>query len=111
MGNRDVVVELNISQDPATKIMEVTGVSVDGIVPEKKGIIRVPMSQVKWIVTPNPAGGVYIEYTAQADPSGSMPAWLANAFVTKGPYETFLKLKKVMKEGAYRRVQFASIRD
>lgn len=111
MGNRDVVAELIISQDAITKVMIVTCVSVDGIVPEKKGIVRVPMSQVKWIVTPNAEGGVDIEYTAQADPAGSMPAWLANAFITKGPYETFLKLKEVIKQGRYRGVQFASIRN
>jgi len=32
------------------------------------------------------------------DPSGSIPAWIVNAFAVKGPFETFSKLGDFLKQ-------------
>jgi hypothetical protein len=31
------------------------------------------------------------------DPAGSLPNWMVNLFITKGPYETFVKLREEVK--------------
>ena len=111
MTNRDVVVDMTLSQDPVTKILQVDGHSVGAILPEKKGIVRVPMSQVNWTVTPRADHGLDVVYIAQADPGGTMPAWLINAFITKGPLETFIKLRELVKEDTYNKVQYAFIKN
>jgi hypothetical protein len=39
-----------------------------------------------------------IVYTFEADPGGSLPAWLVNSFADKGPYESFRKLSDILKK-------------
>ena len=39
----------------------------------------------------------YDIYVFDANPGGSVPAWLANNFADKGPYESFKKLAEMLK--------------
>ena len=111
LTNRDVVVEMNISQQPATKILYITAKSADNIVPVKQDKVRVPMSDVNWIVTPIGNNKLSVEYVAEADPGGSVPAWLVNAFSTKGPFETFKKLRELVTASVYQHAQYDFIKD
>jgi hypothetical protein len=95
--NRDLVVHLLISQDPATKIMTIREESVRGLVPPKKDIVRIPLSIEHWTVTPLDKDNFRIEYQLQLD-AGDVPGWLVNFFATKGPYETFTSLRKKITE-------------
>ena len=90
--NRDVVIDLKWQQDVNGKKVRVTSTALSGYVPENDAI-RVKFSNVLWIVTPVNEKQLQIEYTAQADPGGTVPAWLVNMFCTKGPYETFKNLR------------------
>jgi hypothetical protein len=93
-SDRDLVVETKINQDPATKVVHVTVRSVPNYVPEKKGYVRVPMSDEKWTITPTSKNNCKIDYHLEIDPGGSVPAWLVNQFSQKGPYESFRQLRK-----------------
>jgi hypothetical protein len=42
-------------------------------------------------------GRLFIVYFLEMDPGGSVPAWITNMFVAKGPYETFSNLAEVLK--------------
>ena len=99
MTNRDVVVLMTLNQDPATKTMEVKADAIEGHVEKKEGIVRVPLSSVTWKVKPL-QGKLQVEYVAQADPGGNVPPWIVNSFSTKGPLETFKRLKKLMSSDA-----------
>jgi hypothetical protein len=52
-----------------------------------------------------------IEYFGQADPGGSVPGWVANPFTTKGPFETFRKLRQLITSPAYAKASFDFIRE
>jgi hypothetical protein len=108
-SNRDFIAHLTARQDPRTKVVTIDGPTVDGMVPEKKNIVRVSRSSGKWIITPLPNRSVRIDYTLETDPGGSLPAWLVNLFVTKGPMETFRKLKEQVQKPAYRNVKLPFI--
>jgi hypothetical protein len=41
---------------------------------------------------------IHINYEVEVDPGGSIPGWIANMFVDKGPFETFSNLAKKLKE-------------
>ena len=110
LTNRDVVVELNISQQPGTNIIYITANSVEQYLPVNKDKVRCS-SKVSWTVTPMGNSRLSIEYIGQADPGGAVPAWLANSFSTKGPFETFKKLKQVIASPEYSNAQFAFIKD
>jgi hypothetical protein len=110
LSNRDFICHLTASQDPRTKVVTIDGPVVPNYMPEKSGIVRVTHSSGKWLITPA-ANMVNIEYTLEADPGGSIPAWLVNLFVTKGPMESFKKLKEQINKPQYRKAQYASIRN
>jgi hypothetical protein len=40
---------------------------------------------------------ISIVYIFDAEPGGSLPAWVVNMFTDKGPYESFKKLSELLK--------------
>jgi hypothetical protein len=110
LTNRDVVVDLMITQDP-TKVLTVKAVAVKGYVEQNKNKVRVPLSVVNWTVTPLSKSVLKIDYVAQADPGGAIPAWVVNMFITKGPFETFKSLRKAVSAAKYSNASFDFITD
>jgi hypothetical protein len=107
-SNRDLVFHVNVVQNPATKIIEINAISVPKMLPEVPGKVRVPRSNSHWILRPEP-GGVFVTYTLDIDPGGSLPAWLVNMATVDGPYLSFEALKKVLKENDYKSKKFPNI--
>jgi len=101
-SNRDLAVHLQILQDPHSKIMTIKAEGIPNYIPPKDGIVRVPLSKEYWTVTPLDPTTLRIEYQIQIDPGASAPAWLINAFATKGPYETFKNLSEKIRDAKYR---------
>lgn len=111
LSNREIVVRMNILQDPVSKILVVKIENADNSIVVKSGTVRVPASTVIWKVTPLDNDSLSIEYYGQADPGGSVPAWAANSFCTKGPFETFRNLRKLISSPAYAKASFDFIRE
>lgn len=110
-SNRDFVANIKVTQDPHTKIVTVEASNLSEKVPVKPGIVRVTQFTGKWTITPESAGHIHVEYALQVDPGGSIPAWLINLFSTRGPYESFKKLRHQLQSPAYRGAAFAFIAD
>jgi hypothetical protein len=111
VSNRDFVAHLIASQNPQTKVVTIDGPVMKNYIPDKKGIVRVNSAYGKWIITPNGKQSVRIEYTLETDPAGSLPAWMVNLFVTKGPYETFKKLQAQLQKPVYQKAKLPFITD
>jgi hypothetical protein len=101
VSNRDFIVRLIVSQDAATKAVTVLGENQPNYLPENKSVVRIQQSYSKWVIMPLQNGKVQIEYVLQVDPGGSVPAWLINMFATKGPFESFQKLRMQVKKNIY----------
>jgi hypothetical protein len=69
---------------------------VNGLIAEKKDIVRVSSSDVIWKITTIDDRSMKIEYQASVDPGGTLPTWVTNTFLTKGPLESFKKLRMMM---------------
>ena len=65
----------------------------------------------KWVITPTTEHTINVEYSLFTDPGGNMPAWLINMFITKGPLESFKKLKEQIKNPLYTLVSLTDIKD
>lgn len=101
INDRDFIAHLKAVQDPRTLVVTIDGPTLADYIPAKSGIVRVPRGEGKWMLTPLAGGQVAIDYTLRTDPGGSLPPWLVNLFVTKGPLETFNNLKTHLeKKGA-----------
>jgi hypothetical protein len=96
--NRDAVEHLTVTRDSLNKFLKITAESEPRYIPEEKGKIRVPHSSIKWYVTAPTASTINIVYIFEADPGGSLPAWLVNMFADKGPLESFKKLGELLKK-------------
>ena len=57
--------------------------------------VRMPLSRGYWLLKPQ-NGGTFVEYSFLADPSGNIPAWLANQFIVESPFKTIAALRKYL---------------
>jgi hypothetical protein len=96
--NRDAVVHLRIIRDSLPKFLKVSALSEPNFIGKKEGKVRVPYSSATWFVTMPTSRTIHIVYVFEADPGGSLPAWLVNMFADKGPYESFKKLGEILKK-------------
>jgi hypothetical protein len=87
-----------MNRDSLNRFLKITSVSVPDYIAEKSGKVRVTKSTVTWNVTMPTAKTISIDYIFEAEPGGSLPAWVANMFADKGPYETFRKLGEILKQ-------------
>ena len=97
MSNRDAVAHMKITRDTLNRFVDVVEVGESKYIPEKSGIVRVPRFSVNWHVTTTAANKLNVIYILEIEPGGNVPAWLANMFVDRGPYESFKKLGDIMK--------------
>ncbi len=95
LKDRDLIVELNIN--PSPDILNVQVKSLPDYIPKNSNFIRVPYSLAIWKVTQAPNNKLKVDYTFSVDPGGSIPPWIVNATLTIGPYNSFMKLREVLK--------------
>jgi hypothetical protein len=98
LKNRDAVVHIRFSKDSFNHSLRIVAEGVPDYLPVIDGKVRVPRSANSWLVTSPAPNKLHIVYTFEADPGGSLPAWLVNALVDKGPYESFRKLAEQLKQ-------------
>lgn len=109
--NRDFVAHLIVSQNPETKVVTVDGPAIPGMVPLKKGIVRIDHSTGKWTITPTGENKIHVVYTLQVDPGGNIPAWLVNMFAAEGPVQSFKKLRLQLQKPINKDAALAFIKD
>jgi hypothetical protein len=97
LQNRDAVVHARIERDPNGRWLRLSETSVGGMMPPQSGKVRVTRSAISWMVMESKPGILNIVYLFEAEPGGAIPAWIANAFADKGPYESFRKLALLLK--------------
>lgn len=97
LQNRDAVVHIKFIRDSLDRYLKIAAEGVPDYLPAVSGKVRVPRSANSWYVTAPTPGKLHIVYIFEADPGGSLPGWLVNALVDKGPYESFKKLSDQLK--------------
>jgi hypothetical protein len=95
LKDRDIIVELNIDTSP--DILNVVVKGLPDYIPKNDSYIRVPYSLAVWKVTDGPDNKLKVDYSFSVDPGGSVPSWLVNATLPIGPYNSFMKLREVLK--------------
>ncbi|MGZ3764801.1 MAG: START domain-containing protein [Mucilaginibacter sp.] len=98
LTNRDVVVELSFRRDTLNKALFIQAKSIAGILPDKPNLVRVPFSLALWDVSILPNKLLRVKYTLSTNPGGALPAWLVNFAASTGPYNSFQKLKYLIKK-------------
>lgn len=96
-SNRDAVIHIQVNTQNLPAMLTITGTGESGYFPKTGGMVRVEKYFAHWKVTMPSPQTLAIVYQVEVDPGGSIPAWIANMFVDKGPYETFSNLARKMK--------------
>ncbi|WP_255563689.1 START domain-containing protein [Mucilaginibacter rivuli] len=104
--NRDYIAHIIVNQNAKTKIVTIDAPCLPDMVPLKESLVRIVHSTGKWLVAPLPNNKLHVTYEIEVDPAGAVPAWLINLFATKGPLETFEKLKLELPKPAYKNARF-----
>jgi hypothetical protein len=94
VSNRDLVVHLKIARDSTTGNTIISANSIPDFIPEKEGIVRVPLSKSQWTVKSTDEASLSIEFVMLINPGGSVPAWMINMVAAEAPYESFRDFKK-----------------
>lgn len=81
--------------------VEITSGHLPDYMPVQPEYVRVKRTEAAWKFTQLPGGKVKAEYHLFIDPGGSVPAWMMNLFITDGPYQTMLKMRKEVKKEKY----------
>ncbi|MCD6012829.1 MAG: lipid-binding protein [Flavipsychrobacter sp.] len=108
--DRDYISHIVITQNTPHALVIEANTEPDQL-PQTPGAVRVKKSQARWEVTAISKDQLKILYTVSFDPAGSLPAWLVNMFVTKGPYLTFQKLREVANKPEYKNAHVDFIKD
>ena len=110
-SNRDLVVHLKVSQNPDTKVVTIDAPAVPGLVPVKKGKVRIDESTGKWTITPLGTGQIRVEYVVHVNPGGSVPSWVVNLFATEGPFEIFKHIRLELQKDAYKHMVLSYLKN
>ncbi|MFI5135381.1 MAG: START domain-containing protein [Chitinophagales bacterium] len=100
-SDRDAAIHFTISQDPTTKVISTRSVAVPDYVPENKDLVRLPVFDASYELTPLLNGDVQVVYMLQIDPGGYIPSWLVNATIISGPFESTVKMQKQIEKTEY----------
>jgi len=94
--NRDFYANFKVSVDSAARTLNVVSIGMKDYKPANKNLVRIPLSKGQWTITTISEKKIHLVYILQLDPGGSVPTWVLNLFITKGPLETFENLKRRM---------------
>ena len=109
-SDRDYIAHITINQE-SPQLLTIDSHSEPDLMPAKDGIVRVRKSRAHWDVTTVEKDLLKIVYTVSFDPAGSVPSWLTNMFVTKGPLQTFQKLKENVGLSTYQNAHYDFIKE
>ena len=93
VSDRDYVLHSHIEQDPNTFIVTMTFEASTRFSKSDEDCVPVIKLRGFWRFTPKEKGRIDVEYETHADPSGDIPAWLANSFVIDQPLGSLANLR------------------
>jgi len=98
--DRDLIVQLTVIPDSTANRFEIQAKSLPDYLPKNPDLIRVPYSLAVWRVIIVDDHTLKVDYTFSVNPGGSIPAWLVNATLAVGPYNSFMGLRNELKKVA-----------
>ncbi len=110
IANRDYVSHITFTH-PDAKTLKIDAITESGLMPEKAELIRVRYSEAHWMVSAISRDVQHVVYTVQFDPGGTLPAWLVNLFLAKGPIQTFQKLREGVNKPEFKNATVDFIKD
>lgn len=109
--DRDVVIRYSRSQDHSTKVVTNSYQNMDGKMDKQKKLVRIPFFKAGYVLTPHHDGKIDLEYQFKVDAGGTIPQWIVNMAVTKGPVDTIESLFDLIESGHYKGVDVEGVEE
>lgn len=111
LSDRDAVCYATYEQDPKTGVIKTRNVAKRGHLPKKNGVVRLQTMEISWTITPEGPKKSHIDYYLQSDPGGSLPNWLINLALDRGPVKSMQAFRKMLKKPAYQNKAIAGVQN
>lgn len=98
VNNRYTIIHMKLYNDRIQNINKVVGTNEPDILISESALVRTPYYKSLWQVKTLSKNKISIVFIVDIDPGGGLPAWVANMFITAGPFETFTKLGELLKK-------------
>lgn len=96
--NRDITLEMAVSQDPHTYAVDVLFRQSRTPLPARDGYVRMPFMNGCIRFYPLAPPDMAVTYQVTLDPGGHVPAWLANLLLRDIPYFSLRRLGRVVNQ-------------
>ncbi len=105
VADRDLLAHITWSQDSSSGKLTMNSEAISphaGIdVPKKRGVVRLEKALTQWHFTSQANGKVLVQSYAHIDPNGAVPAWIVNMLSMRAPYQSMMKVRKIIQSGMY----------
>jgi hypothetical protein len=85
-----------LMEDTTNRTIYVVSVNIPDYLPASKDLQQVTSVKGFWNISTISKKTIHVDYILELNPGGSLPAWVINLFLTKGPLETFENIKQKM---------------
>jgi hypothetical protein len=95
-SNRDMVIRMHFDLDTLRNNLKIKATGEPSAVPEVDNKVRIQKFSGDWDVKYDGVNKITIVYFLEVNPGGNISPGISNLFVTKGPFETFNNLAKLL---------------
>jgi hypothetical protein len=99
-SDRDMLSHREIVKNPANGEITITEFVTKGLMPERKGIVRITEGTTLSRLIPVNEKLTRLEFQYHMEPGGPVPAWLINQFAVDGPYKTLQRMRESVEHAA-----------
>jgi len=97
--------QASIDGEKGSLYLSVQNISCD-FKPVEKNMVRMPIVEGQWVLTPAGENKTEVSYQALGDPGGNLPAFLINMITKNMCLETIQGLRKMVRKDKYRNAKF-----
>ncbi len=95
LSNRDIYSHSIMQYDTVKKMLLVQSDAVLDF-PVKDDFVRVPSAATRWHFYIKNDRDIFLDYYTAPNPGGSIPDWMVNLVIDKGPTKSMLKLRELV---------------
>ena len=109
-SDRYVIAEVELWQNADSSVY-VLSRSSDRFPDYNTEAVRIPLLRTSWYFKKRKNGKIFVRIQILLDPGGSIPAWITNLFVDKGPYNTVYNLRQMVEKEEYKKIRLPYIKE
>jgi hypothetical protein len=92
--DRDLCVNVTITIDMVTGERKFNAVTLNGVIPERKNLVRIKDYWHTWTVIPAGKEMTHVVLEGFIDPAGVIPVWISNKLIIETPIKAITGLRE-----------------